>query len=182
MKKNRLDFIDFAKGFAILFITVFHYTQPYAIGVWSKLIMFGGAGVHLFFIISSFGLSLSSKQLGVIEFYKQRFLKILLPYYIVVLFVYAINMLLPIYPENSLYALGGHLFLYKMFDENIMTSFGYHFWFMSTIIQFYLAYPFIMKLRNKVSSTQFIIVSLIISLIYWVIISVLNLSILHKLI
>ena len=176
MIENRLDFIDFAKGFAILSIVIFHYLQPHAIGMWSKAIMVGGTGVHLFFILSGFGLGLSSKNLPFFEFYKKRFLKILIPYYITISLIFVVNKMLPIYRENSLYALGGHFFLYKMFDEKIMGSFGYHFWFISTIIQFYIVFPLIIKYKNKVNTKNFILISISISFLYWILISVLNLA------
>jgi len=112
--------------------------------------MSGGMGVHLFFVLSGFGLGLSAK-IKATSFYKKRFIKILIPYYIVILIIYAINVIHPVYEDGSLYALCGHLFLYKMFDKNIITSFGYHFWFLSTIIQFYIIFPLIIVIKQKQS-------------------------------
>lgn len=57
-----------------------------------------------------------------------------------------------------------------------MTSFGYHFWFLSTIIQFYLIFPLIFYAKEKLSNSKCILLSLIISICYWILISVLNLS------
>ncbi|MBN1804781.1 MAG: acyltransferase family protein [Sedimentisphaerales bacterium] len=126
MTKQRLGYIDFAKGFAILSIVVFHYCQPYVSGIFSKAIMIGGTGVHLFFVLSGFGLGLSSK-VGAFSFYKKRFVKILIPYYVIILIIYVINIIHPVYKDDGLYALCGHLFFYKMFDKNIIGSFGYLF-------------------------------------------------------
>lgn len=167
MTGKRLEFIDFAKGFAILSIVAFHYCQPYATGLAAKAIMVGGTGVHLFFILSGFGLAMSSAKLHAADFYRNRLLKILLPYYFVVLCIYLANHMVEIYSDSSLYALGGHVFLYKMFDERITGSYGYHFWFISTIVQLYFAFPLIVKLRRLMSATRFIGLAALISMIYW---------------
>jgi len=175
MKKERLDFIDFAKGFAILSIVVFHFSQPYVSGIWEKAIMIGGSGAHLFFVLSGFGLGLSTK-VNASKFYKKRFIKILIPYYIVIVAIYIINMIFPFYKDATLYALFGHLFFYKMFDESIMVSFGYHFWFLSTIIQFYIVFPFLVSLRDRMNSLGFIVITLLISVSYWLTITYFNLA------
>lgn len=169
IQKKRIEYIDFAKGFSILSIVIFHYCQPYTSGLASKAIMLGGAGVHLFFILSGFGLGLSSKKVSPLNFYRKRFLKILLPYYFVVLLIFVINSIHPIYEEDGLYALGGHLLLYKMFDESIVGSFGHHLWFVSTIVQFYIFFPLISSLQHKSSSLKvFVAISFLISLAYWI--------------
>jgi peptidoglycan/LPS O-acetylase OafA/YrhL len=173
IQKKRIEYIDFSKGFAILSIVIFHYLQPYTSGILSKVIMIGGGGVHLFFILSGFGLGLSSQQLSAPLFYKRRFLKVLIPYYFVILLTFAINFVYPIYREDGLYAIGGHLFLYKMFDETIMGSFGYHFWFISTIVQFYIFFPLISAWQHRESSIpKFLLVSFLISFFYWIFLSV----------
>jgi peptidoglycan/LPS O-acetylase OafA/YrhL len=170
--KARIEYIDFAKGFAILAIVVFHYCQSYTSGIFSQAILAAGAGVHLFFILSGFGLGLSSQVRSPLQFYKKRFLKILIPYYLVVLAIFAINLVVPIYTDEGLYALGGHLFLYKMFDERIMTSFGYHFWFVSTIVQFYIFFPVISYAKQRIGTGKiFLILSFSLSLFYWFFVS-----------
>lgn len=85
MNQRRIEYIDFAKGFAILSIVIFHYCQPYLSGAWAKAIMIGGTGVHLFFVLSGFGLGLSSQMSSILGFYKKRFSKILIPYYFAIL-------------------------------------------------------------------------------------------------
>ena len=39
----------------------------------------------------------------------------------------------------------GHLLLYKMFSIELDTSLFYPYWFISTIVQFYLLWPLIVK-------------------------------------
>jgi peptidoglycan/LPS O-acetylase OafA/YrhL len=175
--KQRIEYIDFARGFAMLAIVLFHYLQPYAVeGPLSKAILVGGSGVHLFFVLSGFGLGLSSQNIGAINFYKKRFSRILVPYYLVVLAIFGLNQVWQIYQGDGVYALAGHLFLYKMFDEKIMGSFGYHFWFISTIIQFYLVFPFIIWFKQRLNSKVFLGISLLLSIAYWVLIGVLGLA------
>ena len=170
INNQRIEYIDFAKALAILSIVIYHYSLPYVSGILSKLIMVGGAGVHLFFILSGFGIGLAPQPIQTLKFYQKRFFKILIPYYVVILIIFTINLIYPIYKNDGLYALGGHLFFYKMFDENIMTSFGYHFWFISTIVQFYLFFPLLAYVRQKIhSDKKFLVISLVISFSYWII-------------
>ena len=61
----------------------------------------------------------------------------------------------------------GHLFLFKMFVPSLESSFGGQMWFISTIIQFYLAWPLIVYLYRRGGG---VIVSLGISLL-WIIIT-----------
>lgn len=137
--------------------------------------MIGGTGVHLFFVLSGFGLGLSAK-VEATTFYRKRLIKILIPYYIVILTIYIINVIYPVYKDNGLYALCGHLFFYKMFDETIIGSFGYHYWFLSTIIQFYIIFPLIVAIKQKLSVFGFTATTLLISLSYWLVISYFNLA------
>jgi peptidoglycan/LPS O-acetylase OafA/YrhL len=172
-QKKRIEYIDFAKGLAILAIVIFHYLQAYTSGLILNALMIGGTGVHLFFVLSGFGLGLSSQKMDASSFCKRRFLKVLIPYYFVVLVIFAINLIYPLYEGDGLYALGGHLFLYKMFDEAIVGSFGDHFWFISTIVQFYISFPWISHWQHRASSMRrFLLVSFLISLCYWIFISI----------
>lgn len=176
MARQRIEYLDFAKGFAILSVVIFHYCQPYVFGIAAKAIMVGGTGVHLFFVLSGFGLGLSSRPVDANAFYQNRFVKILIPYYLVVLVSFVINLVLPIYEGDGIYALGGHLLFYKMFDERIMGSFGYHLWFISTIVQFYLLFPLISHIRKKIGANFFLLGSCLMSCAYWVFVSVCGLS------
>ena len=82
MNKSRNEFIDFGKGFSILTIVIYHYLGTLSLpGIWSKAIMLGGTGVHLFIFLSAFGLMMTSNN-SLLDFYIRRFTKILLPYYI----------------------------------------------------------------------------------------------------
>jgi peptidoglycan/LPS O-acetylase OafA/YrhL len=133
---------------------------------WTKLISYGGFGVHMFVILSGFGLNLSSSLISTKDFYRRRFLKILIPYYLFICFVFICNQFIQVYPGDGLYAFLGHIFFYKMFDENIITSFGHYLWFVSMILQLYITYPFLVKLNNHFGNHRFFLCVLVISL-FW---------------
>ncbi|TXC78311.1 acyltransferase family protein [Luteibaculum oceani] len=163
---KRLQVIEFLKGFSIFTIVIFHLLQKAHLeGILSKLIGFGGTGIHLFVLLSGFGLYLSfqKKPLALVPFLKKRFSKIYIPYILVVLFSALISLFIPLF-ENSWFALGGHVFLYKMFNESIMGSYGYPFWFVSMIIQFYLVFHLLVFVKKRVPAIPFFIGGLIISL------------------
>jgi peptidoglycan/LPS O-acetylase OafA/YrhL len=164
---NRIEFLDFLKGFSMLSIVLYHYAQRDVHGLWASFVMLGGAGVHLFFIASGFGLAYSKQTYTLTAFYKRRFINLLIPYYLVVLLIYGVNQLLPMYTNAGLYELSGHIFLFKMFDETLDTSFNYPFWFMSTIIQFYLVFPFLQKLLTVIRYKYFLGITFALSCFYW---------------
>ena len=175
MKSQRIEYIDFAKGLAIFLIVLYHYCQPIVSGLWSQVIVLGGSGVHLFLVLSGFGLGLSSnRKIGL--FYKKRLTKIILPYYLTIIAIFIFNIFFSIYGDDSLYALGGHLFFYRMIDESLAKSFGYHFWFISTIIQLYIFFPLISLIFDRLSLKLFIFVSFLISCLYWIFIFIYGLN------
>src|SRR5436190_16643337 len=58
----------------------------------------------------------------------------------------------------------GHILLYKMFDESIIGSYGYQFWFVSTIIQLYVVFPLIIKLEQKINIKKLVFIAFAISI------------------
>lgn len=144
---KKLDVVNFLRGFSIFTIVLMHLVQSYPIeNLLMKAVSFGGAGVHVFILCSGFGLYLSylNKPITYPQFLKRRFLKVYLPYAIIII----ISALVPFYntsPDKWLQLLS-HLFLFKMFVEEWECSYGVQFWFVSTIIQFYLAWPLILRL------------------------------------
>lgn len=138
-----------------------------------KAALFGGAGVHVFILCSGFGLFLSQlhKPLTYCQFLKRRFIKIYIPYIIVVIIsalYYGI-----IYHQEVLLPFLGSVFLFKMFVPSLEDAFGPQMWFISTIIQFYLCWPLIVKLFN---AKYGIFISLIISIGWSFLITLLGLN------
>lgn len=145
---KKLDVVNFLRGYSIFTIVIMHLVGMLGIsGIWEKAAAFGGAGVHVFILCSGFGLYLSylSKPLGYIAFLKKRFTRIYMP--MAVLCV-ATAVWMACMGREWFMPLLGNLLLFKMFVPELESSMGGQMWFVSTIIQFYLAWPLIVKLFN----------------------------------
>lgn len=173
-KSERIEFIDFAKGFAISTIIVMHLVMRLPLSNLGKnLVAFGGTGVHLFIFLSGFGLVFSGYR-SFSHFIKRRLMRILVPYYICVTFIFLFNQFVPVY-KDGLYAYLGHIFLFKMFDERIIGSFGYPFWFISTIVQLYLLFPLLDGIRSRFGKNVLLLSGFCVSAAWWIFIFVQNL-------
>src|ERR1700743_2135666 len=167
---KKIEVIDFLKGYSVLSIVIYHIGQQLNLpGGVARMIDFGGTGVHTFIFVSGFGLYLSHlrKPLSFPQFLKKRFTKIYIPYIIIVSASALLSLLIPIY-ANSAYAFFGHVFLYKMFDDDIMSSYGYQLWFVSTIIQLYLIFPLLVRIKERLGGWTFVLLGLAISIIWGV--------------
>ena len=85
--KNKIEVIDFIRGYSILSIVIFHYCQSIALSpLFAKAINFGGTGIHTFLFASGFGLYLSHLQKPMVyrDFLKKRFTKVYIPYIAIV--------------------------------------------------------------------------------------------------
>ena len=145
---KRLPIIDFLRGYSIFTIVVMHLVQSYSLPGWAmKATAFGGAGVHVFILCSGFGLYLSYlyKPLGYRDFLRKRFGRIYWPMAIVCI---ATALWMQYQGKEVLMPLLGNLFLFKMFVPELESSMGGQMWFVSTIIQFYIAWPLIIRLIN----------------------------------
>lgn len=174
---KKLEIIEFLKGYAMLSIIGYHYLKAINISsTINKMINFGGTGIHLFILLSGLGLYLShkNKPLSQLNFLQKRFTKIYFPYIFIVLISFILSAIIPIYINDGLYAFGGHVFLYKMFDNNIIGSFGYPLWFISMIIQFYLSFHFLTFMFKKTSNKKFVLITLAVSLLWSVIVILLQ--------
>lgn len=168
MSRKNISFLSFGKGVAIVSIILYHILIPIFLNKpFMKIISLGGTGAHIFIFLSGFGLCLST-YIDFKSFYKRRFLKVLLPYYFVITCICLINIKLHIYNEsNQLYSYLSHILQYRMFLNKYEWSFGTHFWFISTIIQFYLIYPLLRFMLNKNPKFS-LVISFVISILYWV--------------
>ena len=164
MNNRRLVVVDFLRGFSIFTIVLMHLVQSYPLpGFLQKATSLGGAGVHIFILCSGFGLYLSSlyKPLTYGQFLKRRFSKVYIPYLIVVI-ISALYFGL-VCDQDVLNPLLGSVFLYKMFVPSLEYAFGGQMWFVSTIIQFYLFWPLIVRLFRVDMGGR---ISLLISLVW----------------
>ena len=154
---QRAKLISYSKGIAILGIMLYHLISCYLARhpIIAKGVSFGGAGVHVFILCSGFGLMYSNirRPLNFIPFIRKRFLKVYVPYIVVVIIAF----LLPnVYSGfNKTMALLSHIFLFKMFIPAYTATFGFQFWYISTIIQFYLFFTVLVMLFQKIGARNF---------------------------
>ena len=157
----KLEVINFLRGYSIFTIILMHLAKSSSTGLMKIALAFGGAGVHVFILVSGFGLYLSylHKPTTYTEFLKRRFLKVYLPY----LFILPAFVVYFLLVKNSfdIITLSSHVFLFKMFNHTWDTSYAYSLWFISTIIQFYLFWPLILKLAKCKNG---LLISIIVSL------------------
>ncbi len=168
METKRIEVVVFIKGLSILTIVLFHLTMRLNIPDYLlKFNPFSGVGVHSFIFVSGFTLYLSylRRPLKLLSFYKRRFSAVYIPYIFVVIIFVVIFYIID-NSQFSYYSLFGHVLLYKMFDNEIIGSYAYYFWFISTIFQFYFVFPIIVKIKEKVKDLPFILGSLLISLLW----------------
>lgn len=173
---ERLQLVTFLKGFSIFTIVFYHYFQYLNLSPEvNQVIQVGGSGIHLFLLLSGFGLYVSymRKPLGFFPFIRRRLGKIYIPYIAVVFVTAMISLLVPIF-DFSWNALLGHVFLYKMFDSGLDVSFGFQLWFVSTIIQFYFIFRLLVYLKHRVGNHWFLAVGFCISLLWNILIVVLG--------
>lgn len=145
---GKLQIVNFLRGFSIFTIVLMHLIQSYEIPSWLvNVTSFGGAGVHVFILCSGFGLYLSylNTPLKYKDFLRKRFVRIYWPMAVVCL---ATAVWMCFQGKDVLMPLLGNLLLFKMFVPELESSMGGQMWFISTIIQFYLAWPLIVRLIN----------------------------------
>ena len=176
---RRMDIVDYLKGFSIFTIALMHLIQmiPNVPSILRKLSSIGGTGVHVFFLCSGFGLYLSylHKKTNYIEFIKKRFMKIYIPYIIVILISFFVPWM---YSANDrISAILSHIFLYKMFIPRFEESFGIHFWFISTIIQFYIVFIPMCNVKEKLNkNSTFMMLFMLISVGWWILCYILGVT------
>lgn len=170
---KKLEVVDFLRGFAIFTIALMHLVQPYLSGVLHTAASFGGAGVHVFILCSGFGLYLShlNRPLRYGEFMKRRFSKVYWPYAFAVILYTVWQWYAGGFEHFKMRELLSHLLLYKMFDNALDISICYPFWFISTIVQFYVAWPLIVRL---ISNRKGYWIALLVSVSWWILVGVLG--------
>jgi peptidoglycan/LPS O-acetylase OafA/YrhL len=168
MQKHQ-PFLSYGRGFAIATIVCFHFLQQVILpGFIADAINLGGAGVHFFFFASGYGL-MNSKYAGLTSFFKGRFNKVIKPYYIIITGIFLLNIPLKLY-DDSWDSYLSHILLFKMFTPQI-SSFGGQFWYISTVIQFYIFFPLLRDLFNRFKPLETLLMATLISILYsgWVI-------------
>jgi peptidoglycan/LPS O-acetylase OafA/YrhL len=165
---QRLEFVDFARGYAICTIVLYHILQHAALSpLAAQGIALGGTGVHLFFALSGFGLLVSTPgHLEPLAFYRRRLSKIWLPFVLVLSISLAAHYAFGFFPNGWKAWVGGVL-MYQMFSDEYIEAFGGHFWFISAIIQFYLVFPALLWLLRRWGGLRFFVLGLLVSIAWW---------------
>ncbi len=164
-KPDKQVFISFGRGLSMFTIVLCHYLQFVPLPpLLAKGTLLAGGGVYAFLFISSYGLSFSRASSWA-DFYRKRFRSVLLPYYLALTLIFVLNLAVGIYPEGWPAYLS-HVLLYKMFYEPYVQSFGAHFWFISTIVQFYLLWPLLLALAARLPVGWFVGLAFAVSLLY----------------
>ena len=171
---SRQLYIEFLKGLAIFTVLIFHIDlcyMPEPDHILTKLISQFFNTTRVFFFCSGFGLYYSylRKPIEWKDFIKKRFLKVYLPYIIIVFICFLVPYTYEY--DDRFSALLSHIFLYKMFIPKYIGSFG-PFWFMSSIFQYYLLFYALIKMKNKVNNNRlflsiWIVISLLWSILIW---------------
>ena len=168
--KERIASIDFARGYAMFTIVCYHALQRAGLPLlWQKAIVFGGTGVHLFFLLSGFGLGLSGDRIEAGAFYRRRLVKVWLPYVLALTISLLVAIFFQLFPDGFDAWLAG-AGLYQMFSERYIESFGGHFWFVSAIMQFYIAFPALLWLKSKLGNRRFLLTALGLSIGWWLLV------------
>ncbi len=163
--KRTIEFIDFAKGYAILMVIVYHFCNHLQMpDIIDKARNFGGTGIHLFFFLSGFGLSLSKAQ-PFKTFIKRRLIKVYLPFALSIVLIFTADLIWRLYqggPNEYM----SHFLLYKMVDSELIFAFGGQYWFVGTIIELYLLFPLLSYLKNQWGPKTFLILCVSISVMH----------------
>lgn len=171
------------KGYAIFGIVLYHWFSHYLGGILRTASNLGGQGVHIFIILSAFGLCLSYSKTNTKWhiWYKKRLSKIIVPYYlsimIIVLSIWISGIIagdIPKYLKLSGLDIGSFLasvLLYRAFIEKYVMIINSPWWFVVTIAQLYLIFPLLYSSIKRYGSKA-LLVTLLMTLGYVVLYAV----------
>lgn len=154
---NVLSLLDFCKGIAIVLVFLFHYNKTW----------FGWQGVHLFIVLSGFGLTYSclKKNETILwkHWYIRRAERILPAYWLVSLFGFFFLVVLALREKNNVVInvlkslLGLFLDLSLLRNLSYQTIFNYpndQLWFVPLIFGLYVIFPYLYNLILKYKTTK----------------------------
>lgn len=149
---NLLNLTDFCKGIAIVWIFIVHYQ-----GGW-----FGWQGVHIFIVLSGFGLAYSCLKKNENPqgkaWYLKRFRRVLPVYWLVVLcslpFLIVFQIVLGSEIWSALIRTFLDFLLLRNFFEQFMGGATGALWYIPFIISCYLSFPFLYSHMRKCSTAK----------------------------
>lgn len=173
MTGEKAQIANILRGWAVFLVVMHHWLQyipsentiSTSHELKNLILTIAGTGVHLFFILSGYGLTLSyfrSPSFSWRGWVKRRFVKILFPYLITValLFVF-VNFLHTVFPQTfhasfSWKTLVSYLTLTRNFYSPSW-EFNPTFWYMPVIIGLYCLFPFMILLLKKAGPAGFLV-------------------------
>ncbi|WP_421658232.1 acyltransferase family protein [Leptothermofonsia sp. ETS-13] len=169
-KPNILELTDFCKGLAIIGIFLYHFD--------SKLLVFGWQGVHVFFVLSGFGLAysclrqqekLESDKINWRKWYVKRAQRILPTYWLVCLATGTVLLFQIALNGSNLLKDSAKVIAQTALDITLLrnltwvTIFNYNgpLWFVSLIVALYLIFPLLYGLVSRDRSLKRIMLVLL---------------------
>jgi peptidoglycan/LPS O-acetylase OafA/YrhL len=163
---------------AILLIVIFHLfdsIEKVDSNIFHTLIFkmthIGSQGIHFFFFISAFFLYLKYNTLSKYNLFFLRWLverlKKLYPTYITSIFLISIIYYLFLEQTFSIKDIIINILpLIRNFSNEYIHSINGNFWFLHTLIEFYLIFPLLIKISNNITNIQFILFTYFIVILY----------------
>ncbi|WP_102176876.1 acyltransferase family protein, partial [Fischerella thermalis] len=165
--QNRLDVLLALRGFACLMVVIIHCAPPRNALIYQNydfswiLFSHGAVAVWIFFCLSGYLMGkaffterYSSDVTGVINFWRNRSIRILPLYYFAVLILSIF-----VYPDVLKFENWGYLlrictFTFNPYIASQSVAFNDVFWSLSTEVQFYIIIPFIYNLSKSLIFNQ----------------------------
>ena len=159
-KTNRFYFM----GIAIILIFFFHLDTHYAdtfatnAPAWLRVFDQGYLGVDIFFILSSFGLTISldkyTEKPDYKQFYLNRFKRIY-PYYICYLVLLSLSFLYVLDKTMTIRLFSDNLLCLSLFLDSPETALIHVDWYSQSILLLYLFFPLVFQLNKRIASKKF---------------------------
>jgi len=167
------------RGIAIICVVLYHWFCFFSAGVCGLAVRASAQGAHTFFILSAFGLyfSLSQNKNRIDKkWFIRRLVKVLFPYYLAVLIVCVSIVIYGILIADVPLALRqfdlnagsfwATMLLYRSFMDQYLFTINTAWWFVITILQFYLLFPLICYVYQRLPEKVFLLAALFINLFY----------------
>ena len=183
---DRLDYIDSLRGFAAYYIVLYHLVllpdPDLKVPLWAReLVLSGGTGVTLFFVISSFTLYLTmdrrdSEPQKIVSFYLRRFFRITPLFYLWLVFIIIRDW----YLYNHIHSINKiilNIFFCFNFFPNHYQGMVWASWILGVQMIFYLIFPIIYRFVNNIwKAATFFLISLLIAQQFQMILNYLHMS------
>ncbi|BAY42677.1 acyltransferase 3 [Scytonema sp. HK-05] len=165
-----LGLLDFCKGLAIVWIVLIHWRPEW----------FGWQGVHVFIVLSGFGLTYSclkrDSDISWKKWYVKRFRKVLPSYWMVCLWGYLILACVYLFEgRNLLNALSlpldvlvndALLLKLTLLNPIVKVEPNGSLWFIPFIVSFYLAFPWLYQLVVKHKTVRVVLFALLVTIVF----------------